>query len=424
MRSLGGAKDSSLHRASHRLSSPACKPTHQRRLSAGRPARATKTQGCRVRPRPLVAPPCLCDEPARRRPSASQTETRSLWPSRTGKQGNDGEKRQQSVESVTRARRPQTGKEGGAGDCVCKSKMAERKIFSAMMCVWLMAVLLLQSPVGALRRPAQPLLRSVASRKLRCSSQIEATTERIKVPIGSAPEFAIAGDSTVETPYQRAVVGVHFLISALNLYSAGTHLLPTVASPLDFIPLVLTVLLSTVLGDLGTGIFHWSVDNYGDIKTPVFGAVCVAFQGHHDTPWTITFRSFCNNVFKIAYGTIPALLLLPVLINDSAPLVKIFFTLFINWWLISQEFHKWAHMRTPPSPVVKFLQDSGVILSRREHGLHHTSPFEGHYCILTGICNPILDKTKFFRHLERLVFKITGNESNTWKADATLRSAR
>jgi Lipid desaturase domain len=172
--------------------------------------------------------------------------------------------------------------------------MTERKVLATMTCVWLVAVLLLMNPANALRRPAQPLLaRTGASRELRCSSQVEATTEKTKVPIGSAPEFAIAGDSTVETPYQRAVVAVHFLISGLNLYSAGTHLLPTVVSPIDYIPLLMTVLLSTVLGDLGTGIFHWSVDNYGDIKTPVFGAVCVAFQGHHDTPWTITFRSFC-----------------------------------------------------------------------------------------------------------------------------------
>jgi hypothetical protein len=34
------------------------------------------------------------------------------------------------------------------------------------------------------------------------------------------------------------------------------------------------------------------VDNYGSLKTPVFGSVCAAFQGHHVTPWTITFRSF------------------------------------------------------------------------------------------------------------------------------------
>jgi len=239
-----------------------------------------------------------------------------------------------------------------------------------------------------------------------------------RVPIGSAPEFAIEGDSTIETPYQRAVVALHFLISAGNLFAAGTQV-PPFAVPMDALPLVLTIMASIVLGDLGTGVFHWSVDNYGGIKTPVFGSVCVAFQGHHVTPWTITFRSFCNNVFKIAYGTIPALLLVAAIVPAEAVLTKIFLTLFINWWLISQEFHKWAHMRTVP-PVIKFLQDSGIILSRKEHGLHHTSPFESNYCILTGICNPVLDATRFFRVLEKLVFKLTGNVPNTWKADPTL----
>ena len=238
-----------------------------------------------------------------------------------------------------------------------------------------------------------------------------------RVPIGSTPEFAIAGDSTVETPYQRAVVALHFAVTAFNLFAASTAM-PAFTSLYDAVPLVATVLGSIVLGDLGTGIFHWSVDNYGTIKTPVFGSVCVAFQGHHDTPWTITFRSFCNNVYKIAYGTIPPLLLLAALRPPA--LVLVFFTLFINWWLISQELHKFAHMRTAP-PAVRFLQNAGVILSKKEHGLHHTSPFEAHYCILTGICNPLLDKTGFFRHLERAVFALTGNVPNTWKADSALR---
>lgn len=128
------------------------------------------------------------------------------------------------------------------------------------------------------------------------------------------------------------------------------------------------------------------------------------------TPWTITFRSFANNVFKIAYGTIPVLAGF-LLIPNMPPMARLFFALFTNWWLVSQEFHKWAHMKTPP-PIVKGLQDKGVILSRREHGLHHSSPFEEHYCILTGVCNPLLDKTKFFRHLENLVFKLTGDETD------------
>jgi len=177
-------------------------------------------------------------------------------------------------------------------------------------------------------------------------------------------------------------------------------------------------MLSIIVGDFGTGVFHWSVDNYGSLRTPIFGAVCAAFQGHHQTPWTITFRSFANNIYKIAYGTIPALLLTALI--PMGLHARLFFTLFINWWMISQEFHKYSHMRQVP-PVMKFLQDNFIILSRKEHGLHHTSPFEGHYCILTGICNKWLDQTQFFRYLEKIVFKWTGNSPITWKEDPAMR---
>lgn len=54
-----------------------------------------------------------------------------------------------------------------------------------------------------------------------------------------------------------------------------------------------------VLSDLGTGVFHWAVDNYGTGATPVFGSQIAAFQGHHQRPWTITEREFCNNVHQV-----------------------------------------------------------------------------------------------------------------------------
>ena len=50
--------------------------------------------------------------------------------------------------------------------------------------------------------------------------------------------------------------------------------------------------------DLVTGVYHWSVDNYGDAHTPVVGGQIAAFQGHHIRPWTITERQFANNVHK------------------------------------------------------------------------------------------------------------------------------
>jgi ubiquitin-conjugating enzyme E2 variant len=108
------------------------------------------------------------------------------------------------------------------------------------------------------------------------------------------------------------------------------------------------------------------------------------------------------------------------LLGREAPLTNLFFTLFTNFWMLSQEFHKYSHMRTVP-PAVKILQDAGVILSRAEHGRHHSAPFEGHYCILTGICNPLLDRIKFFRYLENAVYKLTGNKPNTWLLDPTLQ---
>jgi ubiquitin-conjugating enzyme E2 variant len=223
--------------------------------------------------------------------------------------------------------------------------------------------------------------------------------------IGAAPIFAIDNDDTSVTTWQTIVVYTHYLISFMSISQIFTNL--HVVSVAGLMKIIMTIGASVILGDLATGIFHWSVDNYGSIRTPIFGAVCAAFQGHHSTPWTITFRPFINNVFKIAYGTIPALLLL--MLSHPSPLPQLFFTLFINWWLISQEFHKYSHMhmRNIPS-FVRFLQDRSIMLSRKEHGLHHNSPFEGHYCILTGICNGFLDKIQFFRHMERIVFRITG----------------
>ena len=136
--------------------------------------------------------------------------------------------------------------------------------------------------------------------------------------------------------------------------------------------------------------------------------ICTALQGHHSTPWTITFRSFCNNLYKVAYGTIPALTILALLPTTLITAdTRLFYALFINWWLLSQEFHKYSHMRTPPI-YAKNLQKIGLILSRKEHGLHHSIPYDSNYCILNGVCNPILDKIGFYKRLEDIVLAVTG----------------
>ena len=59
---------------------------------------------------------------------------------------------------------------------------------------------------------------------------------------------------------------------------------------------------------------------------------------------------------------------------------------------LTNQFHKWAHMDTPPA-FVSWLQEWGVILSREHHDIHHQSPYDTYYCITTGFWNPLLDRT-------------------------------
>merc|ERR1719231_2253658 len=128
--------------------------------------------------------------------------------------------------------------------------------------------------------------------------------------------------------------------------------------------------VSVVFSDFFSGLFHWSADNYGSKATPVFGGVVEAFQGHHDTPYTITHRSFFNNVHKIALGV---LVLLPLAMAASAaPAWRIFAVVFFNAQILCQEFHKFSHMVKPPAAAT-WLQSQGWAISRKEHGLHHSS---------------------------------------------------
>lgn len=140
--------------------------------------------------------------------------------------------------------------------------------------------------------------------------------------------------------------------------------------------------------------YHWSVDNYGSGDTPVVGSQIAAFQGHHQRPWTITQREFCNNcslTFKPA-GVSASLFLGLSLAGWTPAAWDTFAATAIFFIAMSQQLHAFSHMKKSdlPAPVVT-LQDAGVIISRKAHGTHHKSPFNIKYCIVSGWCNPLLD---------------------------------
>ncbi|GAB5029511.1 Hypothetical protein NocV09_00101260 [Nannochloropsis oceanica] len=237
---------------------------------------------------------------------------------------------------------------------------------------------------------------------------------RVKRKGPPPPVVVAAGDVLESTWVHRMHVATHYIVTLVALQQVATsYVVKGGATPADLAMLMATMAFSLVFSDFFSGVFHWSVDNYGSGKTPVLGAVIEAFQGHHDAPWTITYREFCNNVHKITKITIPAMMAV-VLLHPSNPLLTLFAILFFNLQVLSQEFHKISHLTKPPAWAV-MLQDMGLIISRKEHGQHHSNPFESNYCILTGTCNSFLDESGLFRVLERGVYEVTGVMPNCWK---------
>ena len=185
---------------------------------------------------------------------------------------------------------------------------------------------------------------------------------------------------------------------------------------MDAFAMALTVGLAYWTSDLGTGIFHWSVDNYGSKSTPLLGGVIDAFQGHHKYPWTITKRQWANNIHKTCIA--PLVFTLPTLALNERPTDLVFVGVFTSLVVLSQQFHAWSHMKKSELPdLVLKAQDAGLLVGRRDHGQHHKAPFEGHYCIVNGYWNPLLDESGFFRQLEQIIYKQTGIAPRCWSDD-------
>ncbi|MED6143942.1 hypothetical protein PIB30_010607 [Stylosanthes scabra] len=168
-----------------------------------------------------------------------------------------------------------------------------------------------------------------------------------------------------------------------------------------------------ILADLGSGVYHWGIDNYGDGSTPFFGSQIEAFQGHHKWPWTITRRQFSNNLHALARAVAFSVLPIDLLCHD--PVVQSFVAMFAGCIMFSQQFHAWAHgtkSRLPPAVVV--LQEAGVLVSRSQHSAHHRPPYNNNYCIVSGVWNEFLDKNKVFEAMEMMLYFKLGVRPRSW----------
>lgn len=149
-----------------------------------------------------------------------------------------------------------------------------------------------------------------------------------------------------------------------------------------------------VVADLLSGLVHWIGDTCGEPDSPILGPALIApFREHHRDPLSILRHDAFETNGTSALGA-----LLPLLASAACPLDStlgaflacVFFWLGL-WLAATNQIHKWAHAPRAPR-LVAALQRGGLLLDPRRHAVHHTAPFDRHYCITTGWTNPLVDR--------------------------------
>ncbi|MCR9144855.1 MAG: fatty acid desaturase family protein [bacterium] len=170
-------------------------------------------------------------------------------------------------------------------------------------------------------------------------------------------------------------------------------------------------LIGWLAGDWLTGMVHWFCDTYGSEDTPLLGeSIIQPFREHHVLPQKICTHSFIytnGNSFLLGVVLVVPFLIALMLCEPGDTILPIAATLLVFTGIFSclaNQVHKWAH--TPQdelSGMVRWLQKHHLVLNPEHHELHHTKPFDTNYCISCGWMNPVLEWTRFFRGMEKLL---------------------
>jgi plasmanylethanolamine desaturase len=174
-------------------------------------------------------------------------------------------------------------------------------------------------------------------------------------------------------------------------------------------PAAVLVVAGLLAADFVSGVVHWVGDTWGTDATPVLGKRLIRpFRFHHAHPLDMLKSHFFTTNGDTAMASLPFLLLpFAIPLSDGWLWVAVFVWSVGAWGMWTSQFHQWAHTTHPPR-MVRVLQRSGLILSRRHHTRHHKEPFVRNYCITTGWCDPLLTRVRFFEVAEWAVTKLTG----------------
>jgi ubiquitin-conjugating enzyme E2 variant len=154
---------------------------------------------------------------------------------------------------------------------------------------------------------------------------------------------------------------------------------------------LLAVPAGWLASDLLSGLVHWACDTFGSASTPLIGKALIrAFRAHHADPEEMTRHDFVETHGASCLAALPLLaaaLFVPV-VSWPGFLAQALLIFTALGALATNQCHKWAHMEELEAPrFVRWAQRRGLILPREHHRLHHTPPFDSHFCMSCGWLN-------------------------------------
>jgi hypothetical protein len=202
------------------------------------------------------------------------------------------------------------------------------------------------------------------------------------------------------------VVAFFALVVVLLVRNLGV----IVNHPLLALPSAVGVVLGYLVADFASGLVHFTFDRFFTTKTPILGGAFVtAFRQHHSDPIDITRHGFIATNGNNSLATTPLLIGLVCVPVEQSSMWVVLVTSTLLWSAIAtfgtNQFHKWAH-QADVSPLVAWLQRRHLILPQDHHQLHHTFPYDSHYCITTGWLNGLLVAIGFWSKLEFVLARI------------------
>jgi ubiquitin-conjugating enzyme E2 variant len=167
---------------------------------------------------------------------------------------------------------------------------------------------------------------------------------------------------------------------------------------MDEVALVsLKVLATWLVVDFISGFVHWFEDSYGHPRLPFVGRrITKPNLLHHFRP-----RAFVGNSWYASSQLLLVACLVVLAIawtfNWLSPMVVLAAALAVN----ANQIHKWSHRSVEENGrLITIAQRAGLLQSPSDHRAHHSGEKNSSYCVMTGLLNPVLDRSRFWRGLE------------------------